>query len=83
MTASQNTDAARSSSKLTEAPNPEFPGITELSAPVTGGEGADVIAAITIPYLSAMIFDSDKETNKSHLLAAVELLQQRVTINLP
>ncbi|MEH6836197.1 MULTISPECIES: IclR family transcriptional regulator [Falsihalocynthiibacter] len=83
LTASQNTDATHSLSKLTEAPNPEFPGITELSAPVMGGQGDVVIAAITIPYMSAMISESDKESSKSHLLVAVELLQQRVKIYLP
>lgn len=80
---SQDFEVSQSLPEVTEMPNPELPGITELSAPVMGTQRTGAIAAITIPFMSAMISDSHKNATKSHLLDAASLLHQRVTILLP
>ncbi len=74
---------ARPRPELTEIPNPELPGITELSAPIMDAAGAHAVAAITIPFMTAMISDTQKDAMRSDLLDAAHLIQQRITILLP
>ena len=73
----------RPEAELTEMLNPELPGITELSAPIMDTAGEHAIAAITIPFMTAMISGSHKITMRSNLLDAAQLMQQRIMILLP
>jgi DNA-binding IclR family transcriptional regulator len=75
--------AWRTEADLTEMPNPELPGITELSAPILGSQNHRAIAAITIPFMTAIVSASQKMTMRSDILDAAELIQQRITIFLP
>ncbi len=70
-------------STLIELPNPALPGISELSAPIMGTQGEKAIAAVTIPFMTAMISDPQKEAMRADILDAVQLIQQRITILLP
>ena len=81
--APENPHPVRSDIQLTEMPNPELPGITELSAPIIGTPGDHAIAAITIPFMTAMISGTLKDTMRTDLLAAAQLMQQRIMILLP
>ncbi len=74
---------ARTDTELTEMPNPALPGITELSAAVLGTQGDHAIAAITIPFMTAMISGSQKMAMRSDILDAAQLMQQRIAILLP
>ena len=76
-------ERARPEAELTEMPNPELPGITELSAPIMDTAGEHAIAAITIPFMTAMISGTHKITMRSNLLDAAQLMQQRIMILLP
>ncbi len=81
--APQHSAAAPPEIQLTEMPNPELPGITELSAPIIGTPGGPAIAAITIPFMTAMISGMLKDAMRTDLLAAAQLMQQRIMILLP
>ena len=70
-------------SRLTEMPNPALPGISEVSAPIMGTQGDRAIAAITIPFMTAMISDAQKHAIRLDILDAAHLMQQRITILLP
>jgi DNA-binding IclR family transcriptional regulator len=74
---------ARSGPGLTEIPNPELPGITELSAPVMDAAGAHAVAAITIPFMTTMISGTHKTAMRLDILDAARLMQQRIVILLP
>ena len=78
-----NSATARTDIELTEMPNPELPGITELSAPIMGTQADKAIAAITIPFMTAMVSASQKMTMRLDILDAAKLIQQRITILLP
>ncbi|MFT7059446.1 MAG: DNA-binding IclR family transcriptional regulator [Pseudorhodobacter sp.] len=78
LTANPQSDAG-----LTDMPNPELPGITELSAPIIGTTGDDAVAAITIPFMTAMIADNHKIAMRADLLDAARLIRQRIAILLP
>ena len=79
----KNSGGPLTDADLTEMPNPELPGITELSAPILGSQDDRAIAAITIPFMTAIVSASQKMTMKSDILDAAELIQQRITIFLP
>ncbi len=70
-------------STLVEMLNPELPGIAELSAPIIGATGGHAIAAITIPFMTAMISATHKLAMRSDILDAAQLMQQRIMILLP
>ncbi len=70
-------------STVTEMPNPALAGISELSAPVMATQGDKAIAAITIPFMTAMISDPQKAAMRADILDAVQLIQQRIAILLP
>ena len=79
----KNSGASRTESDLTEMLSPELPGITELSAPILGKQNDRAIAAITIPFMTAMISAGQKMAMRSDILDAAQLIQQRVMILLP
>jgi DNA-binding IclR family transcriptional regulator len=70
-------------STLTEMLNPELPGITELSVPIMGATGDHAIAAITVPFMTAMISGTHKHAMRSEILDAAQLMQRRIMILLP
>jgi DNA-binding IclR family transcriptional regulator len=70
-------------STLIEMPNPALAGISELSAAVMRAQGNKAIAAITIPFMTAMISETQKDAMRSGILDAAHLMQQRITILLP
>ena len=79
----KNPGGAGTDADLTELPNPELPGIIELSAPILGTQGDHAIAAITIPFMTEMISDSQKTAMRWDILDAAQLMQQRIRILLP
>ena len=79
----KNAGDLRTEADITEMPNPALPGITELSAPILGKQSDRAIAAITIPFMTAMISAGQKMAMRSDILDAAHLMQQRITILLP
>ncbi len=79
----KNSGESQTDADLIEMSNPVLPGITELSAPILGKQGNRAVAAITIPFMTAMISAGQKMSMRLDILDAAELIQKRITIFLP